>query len=253
MSGHSKWSTIKRKKGALDAKRGKLFARHIRAIESAARTGGADPEANPTLATAIQNAKDDSMPKDNIERALRRAAGKEGGGVEYEHASFEGYAAGGVALLIECLTDNRNRASNDVKGAFNKHGGNLAEPGAVSYLFNRTGQVLVPTEGVEEDDILMAGLEAGEAGITEVLAEGDQYTVLCDPKDTVPVRRALEDAGVPVNSSDVTMRPTVTVPITEESDAKRVLKLVDTLEDLDDVQSVYANFDIPDRVLETVV
>ncbi len=250
MSGHSKWSTIKRKKGALDAKRGKLFARHIRAIESAAKTGGADPESNPTLATAIQNAKDDSMPKDNIERALRRAAGKEGGAVDYEYASFEGYAAGGVALLIECLTDNRNRASNDVKGAFNKLGGNLAEPGAVSYLFNRTGQVLVPAEDVEEDDILMAGLEAG---ITEVLTEGDHHTVLCDPKDTVPVRRALEDAGLPVVSSDVTMRPTVTVPITDEGDAKKVLKLVDMLEDLDDVQNVYANFDIPDRVLEAVV
>ena len=248
MSGHSKWSTIKHKKGAADAKRGKLFARLIRAIEAAAKTGGADPEANPTLATAVQKARDASVPKDNIERALKRAAGKEGGGVDYDQIYYEGYAPGGVALYVECLTDNRNRAANDVRSSFNKNGGSLAEAGAVSYLFSRVGLVLVPAEGVEEDDVLMAGLDAG---VDDVERDGDTYTVKCDPSDLPTVRSALEDAGVPVRSSESTMLPSVTVPVEDESTAKSVLRLLDALEDCDDVQNVYANFDIPEQVLET--
>lgn len=248
MSGHSKWSTIKHKKGAADAKRGKLFARLIRGIEAAARDGGADPEANPTLATAVQKAKDNSVPKDNIERALKRAAGREGGGVDYETVYYEGYAPGGVAIYVECLTDNRNRAANDVRAAFNKHGGSLAEPNAVNYLFTRTGVVLVPG-AVDEDEILMAGLDAG---ITDVVVEGDSYRVTTDPADVNGVREALTSADIPVASSESTMLPSVSVPIADEGVARQVLRLVEALEDCDDVQNVYANFDIPDEVLEAV-
>lgn len=249
MSGHSKWSTIKRKKGALDAKRGKLFARLIRAIEAAAKTGGADPDANPTLATAIQKARDNSVPKDNIERALKRAAGKESGAVEYEQVFYEGYAAGGVALYVECLTDNRNRAANDVRSAFNKNGGSLAEAGAVGYLFARTGVVVVATSDASEDDVLTAALDAG---IEDVEADAEAITVKADPADLPRVRAALEDAGVAVQSSEVTMLPSVQVPVEDEGRAKQVLRLIDALEDCDDVQNVYANFDIPDAVLEAV-
>ena len=249
MSGHSKWSTIKRKKGALDAQRGKLFARLIRGIEAAAKTGGADPEANPTLATAIQKARDASVPKDNIDRALKRAAGKEAGAIDYEQVFYEGYAPSGVAIYVECLTDNRNRAANDVRTAFNKNGGSLAEAGAVGYLFSRTGVVLVPADEVEEDDILAAALEAG---IDDVRADGSSYAVITDASDLPDVRSALEEAGVPVQSSEVTMLPSVTVPIEDEGAAKQVLRLVDALEDCDDVQNVYTNFDIPDNVLEAV-
>jgi YebC/PmpR family DNA-binding regulatory protein len=249
MSGHSKWSTIKHKKGAADAKRGKLFARLIRAIEAAARDGGADPEANPTLATAVQKARDSSVPKDNIERALKRAAGREGGGVDYETIYYEGYAPGGVAIYVECLTDNRNRAANDVRASFNKHGGSLAEPNAVNYLFSRTGVVMVPAADVSEDDILLAGLDAG---ITDVVLEGDSYRVTSEPGDVNAVRQALVDAGIAVDSSESTMLPSVNVPLAEEGTARQVLRLIDALEDCDDVQNVYANFDIPDEVLEAV-
>lgn len=248
MAGHSKWANIKHRKGAQDAKRSKVFARLIKAIEAAARTGGADPDANPALATAIQKAKDNDVPKDNIERALKRAAGEEGA-VAYEYATFEGYAPAGVAVYIECLTDNRNRASNEVRGVFKKNGGNLAEPGAVGYLFSRQGEIQVPAEGVEEDDILVAGLEAG---IDEVTLDDGTYLVTTDPKALQDVRTALEEAEVPVSGSEVTLRPSVNVPVADEDEAKRVLKLIDMLEDLDDVQSVYSNFDIPDQVLETV-
>jgi YebC/PmpR family DNA-binding regulatory protein len=249
MSGHSKWSTIKHKKGAADAKRGKLFARLIRAIEAAARDGGADPEANPSLATAVQKARDSSVPKDNIERALKRAAGREGGGVDYETIYYEGYAPGGVAIYVECLTDNRNRAANDVRASFNKHGGSLAEPNAVNYLFSRTGVVMVPAADVSEDDILLAGLDAG---ITDVVLEGDSYRVTSEPGDVNAVRQALVDAGIAVDSSESTMLPSVNVPLAEEGTARQVLRLIDALEDCDDVQNVYANFDIPDEVLEAV-
>jgi YebC/PmpR family DNA-binding regulatory protein len=248
VSGHSKWSTIKHKKGAADAKRGKLFARLIRGIEAAAKVGGADPDANPTLATMIQKARDASVPKDNIERALKRAAG-DVDGVNYDTIYYEGYAPGGVALYVECLTDNRNRAANDVRAAFNKHGGSLAEPGAVNYLFSRTGVLLVPASGTSEDDILMAGLEAG---ITDVQADAETYTVTCEPGDVEAVRKALDEAGIPVQSAEATLLPSVTVEITEEQTAKAVLRLLDALDDCDDVQNVYANFDIPDQILEAV-
>lgn len=248
MSGHSKWSTIKRKKGAQDAKRGKLFARLIKGIEAAAKTGGPDPETNPTLATAVQKAKDASVPRDNIERALKRAAG-EGGEVAYETVYYEGYAPGGVALYVECLTDNRNRAANDVRSAFNKNGGSLAEPGAVNYLFDRRGVIIVPAGDVTEDDLLLAALDAG---IEDVVLDGDSYTVTTDPSDVQAVRAALEDAGIPVESSESTMVPSVNVPVGDESTARAVLRLLEALDDCDDVQNVYSNFDIPDRVLEAV-
>jgi YebC/PmpR family DNA-binding regulatory protein len=249
VSGHSKWSTIKHKKGAADAKRGKLFARLIRGIEAAAKDGGADPDANPTLATAIQKAKDSSVPKDNIERALKRASGREGGRVEYETIYYEGYAPGGIAVYVECLTDNRNRAANDVRAAFNKNGGSLAEPGAVNYLFTRTGVVLAPADQTSEDDILLAGLDAG---ITDVVLEGDSFRITSEPTDVNDVRQALLDAGVPVDSSESTMLPSVSVPVADESAARQVLRLIEALEDCDDVQNVYANFDISDEVLEAV-
>jgi YebC/PmpR family DNA-binding regulatory protein len=248
VSGHSKWSTIKHKKGAADAKRGKLFARLIRGIEAAAKVGGPDPDANPTLATMVQKARDASVPKDNIERALKRAAG-DVDGVNYDTIYYEGYAPGGVALYVECLTDNRNRAANDVRAAFNKHGGSLAEPGAVNYLFSRTGVLLVPADGTTEDDILMAGLEAG---ITDVQADAETFTVTCEPADVGAVRAALEEAGIAVSSAEATLLPSVTVEITEEQTAKAVLRLLDALDDCDDVQNVYANFDIPDQILEAV-
>ncbi len=249
MSGHSKWATIKRKKGANDAKRGKLFARLIKAIEAAARDGGADPDMNPTLATMVQKAKDASVPKDNIERALARAAGKEGGGADWETIYYEGYAPGGVAVYVQCLTDNRNRAAADVRTAFSKNGGSLAEPGAVNYMFSRTGVITVSKDGVEEDDLLLAGLEAG---IEDVSDDGEQFTVTCQPEDVTGLRKALTDAGLPVTSSDTTMLPSVSVPITDEESAKKVLRIIDALEDADDVQEIYANYDISDDVMEAV-
>ncbi|MGH8909378.1 MAG: YebC/PmpR family DNA-binding transcriptional regulator [Egibacteraceae bacterium] len=248
MSGHSKWSTIKRKKGAADARRGKLFARLIRGIEAAAKVGGADPEGNPTLADAVQKARDASMPKDNIDRALKRAAGGVGG-ASYETVYYEGYAPGGVALYVECLTDNRNRAANDVRAAFNKNGGSLAAPGAVNYLFTRTGVILVPARATSEDDLLTAGLDAG---ILDIAEDGDSFMITAEPSDVHAVRRALEEAGIPVSSSETTMLPSVTVAITQESVAKQVLRLLDALDDCDDVQNVYSNFDIPDDILEAV-
>jgi YebC/PmpR family DNA-binding regulatory protein len=248
MSGHSKWSTIKRKKGAADARRGKLFARLIRAIEAAAKVGGADPDANPTLADAIQKARDASMPRENIERALKRAAG-DVDSASYETVYYEGYAPGGVALYVECLTDNRNRAANDVRAAFNKNGGSLAEPGAVNYLFTRTGVVLVPVGQATEDDILMAGLDAG---ITDVTEDETSFMVLTEPGDVHAVRKALEDADIPVTSSETTMLPSVTVAVTSESVAKQVLRLLDALDECDDVQNVYSNFDIPEEILVAV-
>jgi YebC/PmpR family DNA-binding regulatory protein len=248
VSGHSKWSSIKHKKGAADAKRGKLFARLIKAIEAAAKVGGPNPEANPTLADAVQRAKDNSVPKDNIERALKRAAG-DTDGANYETVYYEGYAPGGVALYVECLTDNRNRAANDVRSSFSKHGGSLAEPGAVNYLFSRTGVILVPADGASEDDILVAGLDAG---IEDVQLDGDTYTITTQPTDLQAVRKALEDADVPIASAEATMLPSVTVPVADESTAKQVLRLLEALDDCDDVQNVYANFDIPDQILEAV-
>lgn len=249
MSGHSKWATIKRRKGAADAKRGALFARLIRAIEIAAKEGGPDPEANATLATMVQKARDASVPKDNIERALARAAGKEAGGADWQTVWYEGYGPGGVALYVECVTDNRNRAANDVRAAFNKNGGSLAEPGAVNYLFTRIGVVTVPAGGTSEDDVLLAGLDAG---IVDLRDDGEAWAVTTDPADVHKVAAVLRETGIHVDGVEVTLEPSVTVLIADESTARQVLRLIDALEDSDDVQTVYANFDIPDAVMEAV-
>jgi YebC/PmpR family DNA-binding regulatory protein len=244
MAGHSKWANIKHRKGRQDAARGKLFAKLIRAIESAARNGGGDPAANATLATAIQKAKDASVPKDTIERAVARGSG-DLEGVNYEEIWYEGYAPGGVALYVQILTDNRNRAASDVRAAFNKHNGNLGEPGSVGYLFEQKGYVLAAGD---EDAVMMAALEGGAE---DVRASEDQWEIISAPGDLGSVRAALEDAGITIESADVTQLPSTTVPV-DASTAPKVLRLVDALEDLDDVQSVYANFDIPDEVLAEV-
>ncbi len=249
MSGHSKWATIKRKKGANDAARGRLFGKLIKAIEAAARDGGADPDMNPTLATMVQKAKDASVPKDNIERALARAAGREGGGADWKSVFYEGYAPGGVAVYVQCLTDNTNRAAADVRSAFNKHGGSLAEPGAVNYLFTRTGIVTVPTDGVDEDEVMLAALEAGGEDVTN---DGEVFTITCQPGDVNDLRKALEAAGITVSSSDTTMLPSVNVPITDEDGARKVMRVIEALEESDDVQDVYANYDIADDIMEAV-
>jgi len=241
MAGHSKWANIKHRKGRQDAKRGKLFAKLIKSIESAARTGGADISANPTLATAIQKAKDNSVPKDNIDRAVARGAG-DVDGVDYIEVFYEGYAPGGVALYVQILTDNRNRASSDVRSAFSKNGGNLGEPGSVGYLFEQRGYILATGD---EDTVMMAALEGGAEDITP---DGDQWEIVSNPGDVQAVRSELEAAGVEIDSADVTYLPSMSVPV-DAATAPKVLRLMDALEDLDDVQAVYANFDISDDVL----
>lgn len=241
MAGHSKWANIKHRKGRQDAKRGKLFAKLIKAIEAAARDGGGDPAANPTLATAIQKAKDASVPKDNIERAIARGSGEEGG-VAYEEAWYEGYAPGGVALYVQILTDNRNRAAADVRSTFTKHDGSLGEPGSVGYLFEQKGYVLVTGD---EETVMLAAIEGGAE---DIAASGDQWEVVSAPSELTSVREALASAGVEIDQAEVTQMPTTSVPVNEVT-APKVLRLVDALEDLDDVQAVYANFDIPDDVL----
>lgn len=241
MSGHSKWANIKHRKGRQDAKRGKLFAKLTKGIEAAARNGGADPEGNPTLATAIQKAKDASVPKDNIERAIARGAGDDGG-VEYEEIWYEGYGPGGVAVYVEILTDNRNRAAAEVRSTFTKNGGSLGEPGSVGYLFEQKGYLLVTGD---EDTVMMAALDGGADDVEE---SSDQWEVTCAPNDLQAVRSSLEAAGVAIDQGEVSQIASVTVPV-NETIAPRVLRLVDALEDLDDVQSVHANFDIPDDVL----
>jgi YebC/PmpR family DNA-binding regulatory protein len=244
MAGHSKWANIKHRKGRQDAARGKLFAKLIRAIESAARTGGGDPTANATLATAIQKAKDASVPKDTIERALARGAG-DLEGVSYEELFYEGYAPGGVALYVHILTDNRNRAASDVRAAFNKHNGSLGEPGSVGYLFEQRGYLLVTGD---EDTVMLAALEGGAEDVT---ASGDQWEVVTAPGDLPSVRASLEAVDIVIDQADVTQMPTTSVPV-DAATAPKVLRLVDALEDLDDVQAVFANFDIPDEVLAEV-
>ncbi len=245
MSGHSKWATIKHKKGAADAKRGKLFAKLIKQVEVAARTGGGDLDSNPTLRTMFQKARDNSVPLDTIERAVKRGTG-ELEGVSYETVTYEGYAPGGVALLIECLTDNRNRTSGDVRSTLSKNGGSLAEPGAVSWQFERKGVVLVPTS-VAEDDLMMAALDAGAEDIVD---EGEMWRVTTPPSDLPVVREALESAGVPVESADLAMLPTSTVEVSELGQVKQLMKLMDLLDDLDDVQDVHGNMDVADDLLE---
>ena len=244
MAGHSKWANIKHRKGRQDAARGKLFAKLIKAIEAAARTGGSDPMANPTLATAIQKAKDNSVPKDNIERAVSRGAG-ELEGAAYEDVWYEGYAPGGVALYVHVLTDNRNRAASDVRSAFNKHNGSLGEPGSVGYLFEQKGYVLATGD---EDTVMMAALDGGADDVT---ASGDQWEIVSVPSSLPAVRQALEAEGIVVDQAEVTQLPTTSVPV-DAATAPKVLRLVDALEDLDDVQEVFANFDIPDEVLADV-
>ena len=247
MSGHSKWATTKHKKAVVDAKRGKLFAKLIKNVEVAARTGGGDPAGNPTLYDAIQKAKKSSVPNDNIDRALRRGSGAEAGGAQYENITYEGYAPGGVAVLVECLTDNRNRAASDVRTAFSRNGGSLADPGSVSYLFHRKGVVVVEkTKDMTEDDVLLAVLDAGAEEVNDL---GESFEVISEPHDLVAVRTALQDAGIDYESADAVFLPSSEIDL-DEDQARKVLKLVDVLEDSDDVQDVYANFNVSDDIME---
>jgi YebC/PmpR family DNA-binding regulatory protein len=248
MSGHSKWATTKHKKAAIDAKRGKLFAKLIKNIEVAARTGGGDPAGNPTLYDAIQKAKKSSVPNDNIDRAVKRGSGAEAGGADYQTIMYEGYGANGVAVLVECLTDNKNRAASEVRLAFTRNGGSLANPGSVSYLFTRKGVVIVPKDGRSEDDILDAVLEAGAEEVNDL---GESFEVVSEAGDLVAVRTALVDAGIDYDSADPTFLASVSVELDEEG-ARKIFRLIESLEDSDDVQNVWANFDVSDEVLERV-
>jgi YebC/PmpR family DNA-binding regulatory protein len=245
MSGHSKWSSIKHKKGAADAKRGKLFTKLARAITVAARDGGPDPDGNPTLATAIQKARDASMPKDNIQRAIDRGSGVRADAGSIERILFEGYGPGGAAILVEALTDNRNRASADVRHAFTKHHGSLGEPGSVAWIFEKRGVVVVDADRYGEDD-LIAAIDAGAEDVRE---DGDSLRVIAAPGDLAAVRAALEEAGVEVQSADLTMEPKSTVEV-KGTDAEWLLRLVDALEEHDDVNEVHANFDVPAEIIE---
>jgi len=247
VSGHSKWATIKRKKGAADAKRGQLFSKLSRAIIVAAKEGGPDPESNAALAGAIQKARDNSMPKDNIERAIQRGAGGAEGD-SYESILYEGYAAGGVAVICTILTDNRNRTASDLRYIFTKNGGSLGTPGSVAWQFDRKGIVLLDREGVDEDELMEVALAGGAEDVAE---DGSQWQITTDPVDFMSVRRALEDAGIGYASAELTMVPKTTVAPSEK-EARQVLRLVDLLEENDDVQDVYANFDISEEVLEAV-
>ena len=248
MAGHSKWATTKHKKAALDAKRGKLFARLIKNIEVAARTGGGDPDANPTLYDAILKATKNSVPKDNIERARKRGAGEEAGGADWQTITYEGYAPNGVAVLIECLTDNKNRAASEVRIALTRNGGSLADPGSVSYLFNRKGVVIVPKGELTEDDVLMAVLDAGAEEVNDL---GESFQIISEASDLVAVRDAVREAGFEYESAEASWIPSVTVPLDADG-ARKVFKLIEALEDSDDVQDVYANFDVSDEVLAEV-
>jgi YebC/PmpR family DNA-binding regulatory protein len=247
MSGHSKWHSIKHKKGAADKARGKLFAVLIRQIEVAARQGGGDPESNATLRTMIGKARDNSVPMDTIQRAIKRGTGEEEG-VQYEQVTYEGYAPGGVAVIVQALTDNRNRTSAEIKNLFSRNGGSFAEPGAVSWQFERRGIVNVD-KSVDEDELMLV---AAEAGADDVEDGGEAWQVTTPATDLHTVRTAIEDAGYKVQSADLTMIPTTTVELSQEQQAKTVLRLVDALEDHDDTEAVYANFDIPDALLEAV-
>jgi YebC/PmpR family DNA-binding regulatory protein len=249
VSGHSKWSSIKHKKGAADAKRGKLFSKLSRAIIVAAREGGPDPAGNLALQNAIEKARSYSMPKDNIERAIAKGAGEGSDGSAYENVVYEGYGPEGVAVVVEALTDNRNRTASDVRHLFTKHGGNLGATGAVVWQFDRRGVVLVAAEGVEEDELVLA---AADAGADDVERDGSSFQVTTPPEGLAAVREALETAGFAVESVALAMVPKTTVSIPDESTAKKVVRLVEGLEDNDDVQDVYANFDIPEEVLEAV-
>jgi len=249
MSGHSKWATTKHKKAAIDAKRGKMFAKLVKNVEVAARTGGPDPAGNPTLYDAIQKAKKSSVPNDNIDRAVKRGGGLDGGGVDYAAITYEGYAPGGVALLVECLTDNRNRAAMEVRTAMTRSGGTMADPGSVSYLFTRKGVIIVPVEHdggkTTEDDVLLAVLDAGADEVNDL---DGSFEVICEPTDLVQVRTALQDAGLDYDSAEASFVPSVTVEV-DVSAATKILRLIDALEDLDDVQDVFTNLDASDEVM----
>ena len=249
MSGHSKWATTKHKKAAIDAKRGKLFAKLIKNIEVAARTGGGDPEGNPTLYDAIQKARKSSVPLDNIDRAVKRGSGAEAGGADWQTIMYEGYGPNGVAILVECLTDNRNRAASEVRVAMTRNGGSMADPGSVSYLFTRKGVVIVPkTESLSEDDVLAAVLDAGAEEVNDL---GESFEVVSEAGDMVAVRTALQAAGIDYESAEASFLPSVSVPLDEDG-AVKVFRLIDALEDSDDVQNVWANFDVSDEVMEAV-
>lgn len=247
MSGHSKWATIKRKKGAADAKRGQLFSKLSRAIIVAAKEGGGDPDANAALANAIQKARDHSMPKDNIERAIQRGAGS-GEGDAYEAITYEGYAPGGVAVICSILTDNRNRTASDLRHIFTKNGGSLATPGSVAWQFERRGIIMIDAQDMDEDSLMEVALAGGADDIAE---DGDQWQVSTEPTAFMAVRGALDEAGIAYASADLTMVPKTTVE-PDEKEARQILRLVDQLEDNDDVQDVYANFDISEEILEAV-
>ena len=247
MSGHSKWHSIKHKKAVVDARRGQHFTKLARAITVAAREGGGDPDGNPALALAIQKARDASMPKDNIERAVQKGTGEGVDADAFETVLYEGYGPGGVALLIEALTDNRNRTGADVRHMLGKYGGSLGEPGSVSYLFDKRGVIVVDASRHSEDDLIVAI----DAGAQDIALDEDVYEVITEPADFTSVRRALQEAGIEIESADVTQRPSVRVPLQEE-DAGRLMKLIDTLEDNDDVGTVYANFDVDAEVLERI-
>lgn len=245
MSGHSKWATTKHKKAAIDAKRGKLFAKLIKNIEIAARTGGGDPDGNPTLYDAIVKAKKSSVPADNITRAVKRGSGEEAGAANYESIVYEGYAPAGVGIIIECLTDNRNRAAAEVRSTLTKGGGSLAQNGSVSFNFERKGQIIVPSDGLDYDTVFE---KAAEAGAEDVQDNGESYTVLTAPGDMVNVRKALQDAGMDYDSADLVLNPKSEVTLDLDS-ARKVSKLIDNLDDLDDVQEIYSNWTAPDEVM----
>jgi YebC/PmpR family DNA-binding regulatory protein len=254
MSGHSKWATTKHKKANIDAKRSKIFAKLIKNIEVAARNGGGDLAGNPTLYDAVQKAKKSSVPNDNIDRAVKRGSGADGGGADYQSITYEGYGPNGVAVLVECLTDNRNRAASEVRTAMTRNGAQMADPGSVAYLFNRKGVVIVSkpergaAESLVEDDVLMAVLDAGAEEVNDL---GDSFEVVSEATDLVAVRTALQDAGIDYDSADLTFLPSVSVPLDADG-ARKVFKLIDALEDSDEVQNVYANFDVSDDVLAEV-
>jgi YebC/PmpR family DNA-binding regulatory protein len=247
MSGHSKWSTIKHKKGKEDARRGQLFSKLARAIMVAAREGGVDPGSNAALAAAIEKARSYSMPKDNIDRAVQRGSG-EGGGDTFERITYEGYGPAGVAIIVEVLTDNRNRSASSVRSVFTKHNGTLGQPGSVAWIFERRGSVVVDAGRYSEDDVMAAAIEGGA---DDVVRDGEAFQVLCEPAELSAVREAIQQAGIEYEQAELTLQPKSTVQL-DEAEARKMLRLVDALEDIDDVQDVYANFDIPEEVLQAV-
>ena len=249
MSGHSKWATTKHKKAVIDSRRAKNFAKLIKGIEVAARNGGADISGNPTLFDAIVKAKKSSMPADNIDRAVKRGAGLESGGVDWQTIMYEGYGPNGVALLIECLSDNRNRAASEVRVAVTRNGGSMADPGSVSYMFNRKGVVIVSkVDGVTEDKVLEQVLEVGAEEVNDL---GDSLEIVSEPSDLVAVRTALQSAGIEYESADTSFLPSVSVPLDADGAAK-VFALIDAIEELDDVQNVFGNFDVSDEVMASL-